>query len=345
MHVLAMPGPSEASSGFRHWPVFEGYLSAQASDGELMGMSARDAASPRIARASTWSRLAAMPVDQWIAVVEGVEEGIEERILAANFLAMSGDQRLDPVVPVTQPVPGAQVTIGLQVNVDEVLCRYAGLGLRPEWIEKERPAHQVRLNDYRIGRYPVSHGQYAAFVADTGYEGIPTAWPQGRLPDLLSNHPVHTVSYDDAVAYTRWLAAATGQPWRLPTEAEWEYAARGPDGHEFPWGDAFLPDHANTVESGLFASTPVGAFVRGASPFGCLDMAGNVEEWVSGVYQPYPGGRRVDDDLATCPWPNHVARGGSFTRCRDLARTRRRHGRFARDIYVMGFRVAIDGLE
>lgn len=74
-------------------------------------------------------------------------------------------------------------------------------------------------------------------------------------------------------------------------------------------------------------------------------MAGNVEEWVSGVYRPYPGGRHIDDDLATCQWPHHVARGGSFTRCRDLARTRRRHGRFARDIYVMGFRVAIDGLE
>ena len=345
MLALGALGPFGVPAGFGHWPVFEGYLSAQASDRELMGMSARHAASPRIAHPSTWSRLAVMSVDQWIAVVEGVEFRTDERILAGHFLAMSGDRRLDPLSPVTQPIPAAEVTIGLEASTDDVLRRYVGLGLRPEWIEKERPAHRVRLDDYRIGRYPVTHGQYAAFVADTGYEGIPSAWPQGRLPDWLSNHPVHTVTYDDAVAYANWLASVTGQPWRLPTEAEWEYAARGPEGHEFPWGNDFLPDHANTLESGLFASTPVGAFVRGASPFGCLDMAGNVEEWVSGVYRPYPGGRHIDDDLATCQWPHHVARGGSFTRCRDLARTRRRHGRFARDIYVMGFRVAIDGLE
>ncbi|HEY4143637.1 formylglycine-generating enzyme family protein [Pinirhizobacter sp.] len=344
MQALDTPGQPDVPHGFRHWPVFAGYLSADASDRELMGMSARDAATARITRPSTWSRLAVMSPDQWIAVVEGIEYDIDERILAGNLLAMTGDRRVDPLVPVVQPVAGAEIVIGLEGTAGEVLRKYPGLGLRPEWIEKERPAHRVPLGDYRIGRYPVSHGQYAAFVADTGHQGIPTAWPQGRMPDLLSNHPVHTVTYDDAVAYTRWLGTATGQPWRLPTEAEWEYAARGPDGYEFPWGDDFLPDHANTVESGLFASTPVGAFSRGTSPFGCLDMAGNVEEWVSGVYAPYPQGQHVEDDLATCPWTNHVARGGSFTRYRDLARTRRRHGRFARDIYVMGFRVAIDGL-
>jgi formylglycine-generating enzyme required for sulfatase activity len=104
----------------------------------------------------------------------------------------------------------------------------------------------------------------------------------------LHNHPVGGVSWDDAVAYTAWLADLTGDPWRLPTEAEWEKAARGTDGRIYPWGDKFDKKRCTTSESGKGTTTPVGSHPSGASPYGVLDMAGNVWEWTSSRFIPYP---------------------------------------------------------
>ena len=129
----------------------------------------------------------------------------------------------------------------------------------------------------------------------------------------------------------------------MPTEAEWEYAAAGPSGYEFPWGNEFVADNANTAETGLFQSTPVGIFSRGDSPFGISDMAGNVEEYVAGNYAAYPGGEFIADHLVEIHGTYRIARGGSFARFRDLARTRRRHGHNPRSAtYAMGFRLAED---
>ncbi|WP_245533992.1 formylglycine-generating enzyme family protein [Effusibacillus pohliae] len=153
---------------------------------------------------------------------------------------------------------------------------------------------------------------------------------------------MYTISAKTADAYIRWLSRRTGRKFRLPSEYEWEYAAAGPERLEFPWGNEFLDDHANTVESGLLISTPVGIFPKGYSRFGVADMAGNVEEYVADNYGPYPGGKTVEDDLSHSQGAYRVARGGSFTRLRDLARCKRRHGRFPRDIYAVGFRLAED---
>lgn len=136
------------------------------------------------------------------------------------------------------------------------------------------------------------------------------------------------VRREDADAYAVWLSDRTGHPWRLPTEAEWEHAAKGPDGREFPWGDTFDPAAANTRESGVHTTTPVGAFPAGVSPFGVYDMAGNVEEFTADDYRPHPGGPFVADHLVETMNTYRVARGGSFSRFGDLTRTRRRHGAF-----------------
>ncbi len=108
----------------------------------------------------------------------------------------------------------------------------------------------------------------------------------------------------------------------------------------YPWGDRFEADRANTVESGILATTPVGVFPGGRSPCGALDMAGNVEEYVADDYAAYPGGVHVGDDLHAEEGAYRVARGGSFARYRDLARCQRRHGWYWRPVYVMGVRLA-----
>ncbi len=154
------------------------------------------------------------------------------------------------------------------------------------------------------------------------------------------NHPVAGIAAQDADAYVTWLAGLTGHPYRLPAEAEWEWAAGGPGRREYPWGNDFDPARANTREAGIHTTTPVGVFPAGAGRYGHLDLAGNVEEYTSGCYRPYPGGNHVADHLSQRLGSYRVTRGGSFARHGDLARTRRRHGAFPGPLYPCGFRVA-----
>jgi formylglycine-generating enzyme required for sulfatase activity len=106
------------------------------------------------------------------------------------------------------------------------------------------------------------------------------------------DHPMSHLSWEDAAAYAAWLAQVTGDAWRLPTEAEWEKAARWDQqsgvARRYPWGDQFDPARANTAESERNTTTPVGSYPDGASPCGALDMAGNVKEWTASWYRPYP---------------------------------------------------------
>jgi len=114
----------------------------------------------------------------------------------------------------------------------------------------------------------------------------------------------------------------------------------GDKGFEFPWGEEYNPNHANTIEEGILSTTPIGMYPLGDSPFGVMDMAGNVEEYTSSDYRAYADGETIADDLLTSEGSYRIARGGSFTRFSDLARTRRRHGWYKKEIYIMGFRLA-----
>jgi formylglycine-generating enzyme required for sulfatase activity len=142
------------------------------------------------------------------------------------------------------------------------------------------PLQQVELPEFRIAKYPVTHAEYANFVKTTGHRS-PDRWLRdGSYPPELARCPVVFVSWEDAVAYTNWLGA------RLPSEAEWEKAARGTDGRLYPWGNEFVAANCNTSESGTDGIRPVEAHPGGASPYGVMDLAGNVWEWTT---TPYDG--------------------------------------------------------
>jgi formylglycine-generating enzyme required for sulfatase activity len=209
-----------------------------------------------------------------------------------------------------------------------------------EWIEKECPQYSVDLPSFGIGKYCVTNAEYRDFLQDTGYDQLPTSWEFGVFPAAKSNHPVYTVSAQAADAYCTWLSDKTGRQFRLPTEQEWECVASNGAQTEFPWGNTYQDGLANTAEAGLYQSTPVGVFPGGCTALGVCDLAGNVEEYTASDYAPYPDGHRIADDLLINEGPYRIARGGSFTRFSDLARSTRRHGRYNKDIYVMGFRLA-----
>jgi len=334
---------SEVSDSGWHWPVFGETLCGGLTDRERLGLPDRFVAE-RFASAfpEALIRLRGTSPE---ALTERLADGsapLVERLAAGDLLALIGDPRIRVEQPDMVEIPGGDIEIGLaESEIEGVMRRYHGIGLDRSWIEKECPRHRVRLNPFRIARYPVTNHEYRAFLLATDYPELPTGWSFRRYPLERANHPVYTLSPAAADAYAKWLAERTGRGFRLPTEAEWEYAAAGPEGLEFPWGDRFDADLANTAETGLFTTSPVGAFAGGYSPFGLADLAGNVEEYVADDYAPYPGGRFVKDHLVDIHGNYRIARGGSFARFRDLARNRRRHGHNPRSVtYVMGFRLA-----
>lgn len=130
------------------------------------------------------------------------------------------------------------------------------------------------------------------------------AWTKGRPPAGREDHPVVLVSQSDAQAYAAWLSRRSGRVWRLPTELEWEKAARGVDGRPFPWGNDFDPARLNSHDAGPFDTTPVGRYSAGASPYGMLDAAGQVFEWTATAADPgraiVKGGSWDDQGCGVC---------------------------------------------
>lgn len=200
--------------------------------------------------------------------------------------------------------------------------------------EDARPRHRVDLPDYWIDKYPVTNAEYAAFLAATGHRP-PPHWTDGGYPPGKGNHPVVSVSWEDAQAYAVWAGK------RLPTEAEWEKAARGSDGRAWPWGNTFEPSRCNTREAGRGGTTSVDAHSpQGDSPYGVADMAGNVWEWTADWYQAYPGSHYTNANFGQeC----RVLRGGSWSYPADAARCARRSFDFPDFLFESyGFRCALD---
>jgi formylglycine-generating enzyme required for sulfatase activity len=302
---------------------------------EHAALAVPDPVSPTVA-----ARLAVAGTAGLATLVEDSAVSQGDRLAAGSLLGLLGDPRITDV-PAVRAVAGGLADIGLPVDrVATVAAQWAHVGVAQDWIRKETPRHPVALDDYWIATYPVTNVEYRRFLADTAAKHRPSTWYLGAYPWDRANHPVAGIRPHDADVYAAWLSERSGHPWRLPTEAEWEHAATGPDGHDFPWGDAFDPSAANTRETGVHTTTPVGAFPGGRTWCGALDMAGNVEEYVADDYRPYPGGVVVRDDLVARIGAYRIARGGGFARYGDLARTRRRHGGHPGPLYPIGFRLA-----
>jgi gamma-glutamyl hercynylcysteine S-oxide synthase len=143
------------------------------------------------------------------------------------------------------------------------------------------PQHTVYLKAYRIDKYLVTNAQYARFIAATGHRP-PSDWKNGKIQQGTLLYPVTLVNWYDAAAYAKWAGK------RLPTEAEWEKAARGTDGRRWPWGNEMDPARLNTYYN-VGSASNVTTYANGVSPYGVFDMAGNVDEWVEDDFVPYKG--------------------------------------------------------
>jgi formylglycine-generating enzyme required for sulfatase activity len=219
--------------------------------------------------------------------------------------------------------------------------------------ENEQPQHALKLPRYYIAKTAVTNAQYAVFVQETDGRR-PTHWGSeyGRPPIGKETHPVVYVSWHEAMKYCGWLSDVAGKPYRLPTEAEWEKAARGVDGLNFPWGNRWDRRQCNNAEDEWDDTRPVGSYPRGASPYGVLDMAGNVWEWTLSLWgadsmepefsYPYkPNDGREDANAGD--EMRRVLRGGSFTDVAGDVRCAVRHGHLPdRRFRNVGFRVAAD---
>ncbi len=195
--------------------------------------------------------------------------------------------------------------------------------------EREKPQHTVYLDAYRIGVYPVTNLEFKRFVQNGGYRceefWDPNGWKwcvEGNIsePEYWHdrkwnghNFPVMGISWYEADAYCKWLSHVTGEVYRLPTEAQWEKAARGTDGKEFPWGNGFDKKRCNSEESGLGRTSPVGIFPGGQSNYGCFDMAGNVWEWCADWFnEEYYKTSHSNNPQGPLDGDSRVMRGGSW---------------------------------
>jgi len=230
------------------------------------------------------------------------------------------------------------------------------MGTNSERSDKfNQPQHEVTLPAYKIDKYPVTHAEYAKFIVSTKHRP-PLDWVNGKIPDGKYLHPVTMVTWYDAKDYCEW------EDKRLPTEAEWEKAARGTDGRRWPWGNKMDPEKLNTYYH-IGSSTVVMKYKNGESPFGVYDMSGNVSEWTASDFLPYEGSKASSDafkpkkleattpadssmkvaDLVQTEGVYKVRRGGSWKS--DPFSTATYHRNFSMPFYAsdfFGFRCASD---
>jgi len=242
-------------------------------------------------------------------------------------------------------IPGGRFRMGLEEELaDEILNKEGWLGNTLVW---EMPAHEVEVAPFHISQTPVTNAEYAEFVNTGGYankdfwrasleeEAIyggstpedferwfvhsfekwfarltdstnkalgPSTWKNGKPPPGKELHPVSGVSFHEAAAYCAFKG------WRLPTEAEWEFAARGTDGRIYPWGNEFDVCRCANRERNGSDTVPVNTLREGQSPFGVLHMSGNVAEWVAGFFGPYPGNELLNEELIEREEGKRIAR-------------------------------------
>ena len=249
-------------------------------------------------------------VDRLLVTISDPKVALRVRIAAGEVLGYLGDPRLGELVN----IPAGEFLMGDDQD------------------DRAKPQHELFLTDYQIGKYPVTNAEFKEFVKAGGYTQkrwwTKAGWIAKERDDWIRprdwddahfnkpNHPVVSVSWYECLAYCRWRSIVTGKPYRLPSEAEWEKAARSTDGRQYPWGKEFEAGRLNSGEGEqtVRATTPVGIYPTGKGPYGCLDMAGNVYEWTSTQFRDYkynPGDGREDPDVGDNTL--RVLRGGSWS--------------------------------
>jgi len=227
-------------------------------------------------------------------------------------------------------------TRGLNIRIPEMVRVCGGkFFMGSDTISNAGPVRQVALSDFSIGKYPVTNEEYRGYLKATGQE-IPSIY--GYEDD--DTHPAIGVSYNDAGSYCKFLMELTGRKFGLPTEAQWEFAARGPEGRPYPWGPETPQGRVNFNST---MTTPVDSFPSGATPSGIFDMSGNVWEWCVDWYGNYKG-----DDLTDPKGPKRgsyrVVRGSSWNNNHEdrLLSVSRAKCAPTSSSFRIGFRIAED---
>lgn len=286
--------------------------------------------------------------------LEALKKSLRPLLIATNVESISVEE-LEPEIP---PLPFEPETVLVPAGPFWLGCE-PGAGISPE----ESPQHQVHLETYQMGKYPVTNAQYAEFIKQQPRQyPLPKRAGWNSLnrrpsPDTL-DHPVVWVNWHEAVAYCRWLSEQTKRLYRLPSEAEWEKAASWVDwpqgGYKrmYPWGDGWNPDYCNSDYNVKQAQTrPVTDYPAGASDYGCYDMVGNIQEWTSTIwgsdeqtpdfsypYQAQDGRENLETQHLDRIF--RVQRGGLFSTFRCTARDR---GTPDTRGTWLGFRVVLQG--
>ncbi len=250
-------------------------------------------------------------------MVTPLEKPLEK--VASNFGIKSGEY----LTPETITIPAGKFMMGSELG--------------EETPKEEQPKHAVSLTRFEIGRLEVTNAQYGEFIKVTSYKN--EKWTE-NFASGTENFPATTVSWQDAEAYCKWLSEVTKKNYRLPTEAEWEYAAGGAQGVEYSWGNPWKPKLANV--GGEQKST---TYVGSSSPnaFGLYDMTGNVWEWCQDFYDPEFYQKSTENSPQnTKEEKSKIQRGGAWNSPEKYARIKFR-SRNSPDSRVLttGFRVVI----
>jgi formylglycine-generating enzyme required for sulfatase activity len=253
-------------------------------------------------------------------------------VFVAALLASGAPAQESPARP--DPVP---VVSGMAfVPAGEFVMGSTGDDVRRTADADEFPQRKVWVDDFYIDVHEVTNAQYKVFVDSMGVRP-PPKWENGNYGIGEDGLPVISISWDEAAAYAKFMGK------RLPTEAEWEKAARGTDGRQYPWGNAFDRVHANNGDRLL----PIMSFPEGVSPYGVYDMAGNAAEWVVDRYEAYPRTEPLPRDLPdrkeVFKGDRRVYRGGSWNTFPKYLRCSNRESTSPgkRWVYI-GFRCAMD---
>jgi formylglycine-generating enzyme required for sulfatase activity len=289
---------------------------------------------------------------------------VSERVSVGKALSFLGDPRIRVHNPNLMRVPGGEFTMGTASEaiggtssedvgqeldvVDQSQTNGPGEGAAPmteqSRVRIETPAHTVEVAPFSIGKFPVTNHEFHAYVL-TGRARPRDYWDGSNVDPWIQNQPVRDVTWEEAVGYCDWLADETGLPFRLPTEEQWEKAARGTDARQYPWGDEFGFTFANVWEGCVAEPTPVGVYPDGVSPYGVLDMAGNVSEWTASFIGKYPDS--LGEELITSQVEEfgryRVIRGGCWLDNQQQARCARRGNPADRTAPTIGFRLALEG--